>query len=155
MTTEQLFRAIDGVRFLYSRLAMRLRAAAYANGRGAIQVEELEEGSPYAVLTVNLPNEPLEPEELFVRTGNGAKTDIAGVRAAVLSMGLFEPVGRFVDSGYVQDYAAVWRFKRCEHGPFVALCSPCLAAVDKRYVDAIEAMLAVKTAHILIGSDPL
>ena len=148
--TEQLFHAVDGVRFLYSRLGLVLRApGVYSNGRGALSCEDLETGAPYAVLTVNLPDTELAPDELLVRTGNGAKTDITEVRAEVLRTGLFEPAVRFVDSGFVQDYAVVWRFKRCAHGPYVALCSSCLAEIDKRYEDAIERMLASAAAKRL------
>lgn len=151
------FLALDGVRFLYSRLAMCLRAGVYGSGRGALTVEEIESGTPYAVLTVNMPETDLATGELLIRTGNGLKTftDITEVRSCVLKLGIFEPAGRFVDSGHVEDYAAVWRFKRCEHGPYVALCPTCLDEIDKRFRDAIDAMLAAKAAAILIGADPL
>jgi hypothetical protein len=151
VTTDiDLFKAIDGVRLMYSRLGLVLRApGVYSNGRGALSCEELETGQPYAVLTVNMPEEELGPDELLIRTGNGGRTDVAQVRAAVLATGLFEPVGRFADSGHVQDYAVVWRFRRCTHGPYVALCRTRLAEIDKRYADAIEKLMAKAAAKRL------
>lgn len=149
------FAACDGVRFLYSRLPLVLRAGAYPNGRGALSCENIETCEPYAVLTVNLPDVQLGPDELLIRTGNGGHTDVAEVRGVVLKTGLFEAAGRFFDSGHVQDYATVWRFRRCTHGPFVVFCPTCLDDIDRRYRDAIEAMLAGKAAHILINARPL
>lgn len=144
--TEELVRALDGFRFVYpgGRLLLALKSGLYDNGRGAIQMMT-DAGEPYAVLTVNLPDEELAANELFVRTGNGIRTDISVIRALVATSQLWTPTGRTVSSGYVEDYASVWRFARCaahKTANYRALCAECRAIIVQRYEADVEYLLA-------------
>ena len=75
----------------------------YRNGREALRLS-CADGSPYATLTVNLPEAPeLEPGHFYVKTWE----ENAPVAAAVLKAGLMVDTGRRVEAGFV--VAQVWQ----------------------------------------------
>ncbi len=81
----------------------RLVQGAYANGRVALQLFSDKQG-PIATITVNLPEEPLEDGEFFVKGWSENERIIPDV----LASGLFEDTGKRVPTGFVE--APVWRF---------------------------------------------
>lgn len=146
----ELFKALAGIRFVYAgRIVCALEGGSYSNGRGAVQV--FADGEPYAVLSVNLPDEALEADEFFCRTGAEQHTDTKQVRAAVLGLRIFEPSGVFVSAGYVEDYATRWRFATCSHGARAVLCSDCRAAIDAKFQEQIERILSADAVKRLGG----
>lgn len=149
----ELFKALAGIRFVYaSRIVCSLEGGLYSNGRGAVQV--YADSEPYCVLSVNLPDEPLEADEFFCRTGAEQHTDIKPVRAAVLGLRIFEPTGVFVSSGFVEDYATRWKFATCKHGTRTVLCSECRAAIESSYQEKIERILSADAVKRLGGGRP-
>lgn len=81
-----------------------MRLGLYANNRVAVEFV-CADGEPFGKLTVNLPHEPLEPNETFVKTW--AENEV--FREPILACGLFEDTGKRVPTGFVE--AEVWRFK--------------------------------------------
>lgn len=75
----------------------------YDTGRTAIRI--ISGGLPFAVLTVNLPDDPLEDGEIFVKTWS----ENAAIREPILALGIFEDTGKRVPTGFTE--AEVWRFK--------------------------------------------
>lgn len=75
----------------------------YTNGRRAIQLIDYEDGSPIACLTVNLPNNNLEPDEFFVKTWSENEE----IAKDCLKSGMFIDTGKRVSTGFVQ--AQVWK----------------------------------------------
>lgn len=76
----------------------------YANDRLALQLTDVEDGSPIATLTVNLPDLPLAEGEFFVKSWSGNE----GIADSCRKSGLFVDTGKRVCTGHVQ--AEVWRF---------------------------------------------
>ena len=66
---------------------------------------KLADGRPWGKLTVNLPDDPLEPGEFHVRSWDEG----AELAAAAMATGLFLDTGKRVPTGWVQ--ASVWRIK--------------------------------------------
>ena len=78
----------------------------YSHGnRLAIEVVMCEDNSPFSTLTVNLPDQPLGQNEIFVKTWSENEE----LAKACLATGLFEDTGKRVPTGFVQ--AQVWRRK--------------------------------------------
>ena len=75
-------------------------------GRMSLQLFDVETYEPIATLTLNLPDEHLEPGEFFVKTW-GENEEIA---KECLASGLFEDTGKRVPTGWVN--AEVWTFKK-------------------------------------------
>ena len=69
----------------------------YVNKRTQIQLLDAEDGSPIAVVTVNLPNEPMMEDEAAIK--NYAEN--AGVLSFLRENELILEVTRVVKSGYV------------------------------------------------------
>lgn len=82
---------------------VRMVRGQYDNGRRAIRL--VSGGLPFAVLTVNLPDDPLEEGEIFVKTWS----ENAAIRDPILALGIFEDTGKRVPTGFTE--AEVWRFK--------------------------------------------
>lgn len=78
-----------------------LQKGYYDNRRPAIVIDEAR----FARLTVNLPDNPIAPGLVFVKTWG----ENAPLRAPALATGLFEDTGERVQTGFVQ--AEVWRYK--------------------------------------------
>ena len=79
-----------------------LKPGFYNNNRPALQLIS-EYGEPFMKITVNIPEEKLEPGEFFVKTWNENEPYIA----ELLASGLFIDTGKRVQCGYSE--AAVWR----------------------------------------------
>lgn len=75
----------------------------YDNGRIAITISS--DGVPFRILSVNLPESPLEDGEIFVKTWS----ENAAIREPILALGIFEDTGKRVPTGFTE--AEVWRFK--------------------------------------------
>jgi hypothetical protein len=93
---------LEGKTFTIDGERVTLECAKYDNGRLAIRAMA-EDGIPYAVLTVNLPDADLEPGEFFVKTWS----ENEGIAAAAISSGLFKDTGKRVATGWVE--AQIWR----------------------------------------------
>jgi hypothetical protein len=70
----------------------------YGNGRPAIKLVDEFDGSPTAVASVNLPEEELGPDEIFIKD-HGENEGMA--KALALAGIVGEPI-RYVQSGFVQ-----------------------------------------------------
>ena len=70
----------------------------YGNGRVALQLLDAEDGSPIATATVNLPDEPLGKNLVFIKD-YGENT---GILDALISVGVVKPTGEKVRSGFVE-----------------------------------------------------
>lgn len=68
----------------------------YANGRTAIMAYRMD-GNPYASITVNLPDEPLEEDEIIVKDYSGHEI----IFGELLRQGVIHPAHRYVNSGNV------------------------------------------------------
>jgi hypothetical protein len=77
----------------------------YSNQRTAISLIDSHDGSAIGTLTVNLPDEPLNEGEFFVKTWS----ENSGIAQDCLNSGLFINTGRIVKTGWVE--AQVWKFK--------------------------------------------
>lgn len=82
-----------------------LRFAEYGNGMTAIRLIDAEDGSPMAMLTVNLPNqtEALGEGEFYVKTWS----ENAEIAHAALQSGLFIDTGKRASAGYAT--ASIWK----------------------------------------------
>lgn len=81
---------------------LELLRAVYENGRLALMLTE--EGLPFATLTVNLPEQPLNDGEFFVKTWS-ENTDVV---KEIMKSGLFVDTGKVAPTGFVT--AEVWKF---------------------------------------------
>ena len=95
-----MLKPLQPIRFL--GLGYWIKTANYANGREAYLVVNWW-GDPFMKITVNLPGEPLQPGEFFVKTWGENREFIA----ESLALGLFVDTGRRVPTGHCE--AAVWR----------------------------------------------
>lgn len=145
----ELFKALDGIRFVYAeRIVCALEGGCYSNGRGAVQV--FANGEPYAVLSVNLPDREIPDDAFFAKKGS-EHVDTDRIRAAVLGLGIFESTGEHVSAGFVEDYAAIWRFRSCSHGARAVLCPKCREKINAKFTAAIEKILAADAIKRLGG----
>lgn len=90
---------------VYKGEPLLIMQSSYKGGRVAIFLTA--QGSLFATLTINLPDQPLKNGEFFVKTWteNDELTPFILEKA-----GLFEDTGIAVDTGFVQ--APIWRFKK-------------------------------------------
>jgi hypothetical protein len=72
-------------------------------GRTAVTARTLDTGEPYSTVTVNLPDEPLGEDEVFVKDYSGGE----GTLAALEEAGLARATGRSARSGFVTVPAAL------------------------------------------------
>lgn len=70
---------------------------------GGVFLELRDDFEPWATVTVNLPEVPLEPDEFTVKMWS----ENEAIRQPLLATGLFEDTGKRVPSGFVS--AEVWR----------------------------------------------
>jgi hypothetical protein len=94
---------INGTEFSVGNYQVTLHCGQYANGRLAIQAN-CDDG-PYGKLTVNLPDDPIGPREIFVRTTEENEY----LAKAAMKTGLFEDTGKKVQSGFIE--VSVWKLK--------------------------------------------
>ncbi|MBV5322743.1 MAG: hypothetical protein JZU60_02775 [Ilumatobacteraceae bacterium] len=76
---------------------LTLKASRYANGRLAIQAIDRDTGEPVAVLTVNLPDVPLAPDEVLLKD----YSENQGVFKTLHLAGIVEPLAT-VRCGYAE-----------------------------------------------------
>lgn len=69
----------------------------YGNGRTAVCLYDRETNEPHATATINLPDESIAPDEVFIKD----YSENAGMLAALETAGLVAPTGREVRTGYV------------------------------------------------------
>lgn len=81
---------------------LKMTAGAYRNGRMAVRVEG-EQGEPWGMLTVNIPDLPLKDNEILVKTWEESQ----GLREPALASGHFVDTGVRVPINRVA--AEVWR----------------------------------------------
>jgi hypothetical protein len=74
-----------------------IRASKYPNRRNALVLHSTN-GEPTGVLTVNLPQNPLRHDEVFVKN----YSENEGVVDALVKAGVAQPPHRWVMSGFVQ-----------------------------------------------------
>lgn len=74
-----------------------VKKAQYGNGRTALRLIDVEDGSPVAVATVNLPDVELEADEVLIKT----YSENAGMLETLIDAGVIEDTGKNVQSGYV------------------------------------------------------
>ena len=89
------------INFRNENLVIR-RNGVYSGGRPAITIVT-EYGEPFATLTVNLPDEPLEDGEFHVKTWSENKPIADLLRDSIH----FEDTGKRVSTGFVE--AEIWR----------------------------------------------
>lgn len=83
-----------------------LDVGRYGNDRVAISAIDEEDGDMFGRLTVNLPEEELGPDEIFVKTWSENKEWVPQVLAAMPHV--FQDTGRKARAGYTE--AAIWKF---------------------------------------------
>lgn len=90
---------LDGRTVTHNRTECDVYVARYQEGgRLAIELVDREDGMPYTRATVNLPDDPLGPDEVFVKD----YAENEGVLDALEAAGLVKRTGRVVDQGYVK-----------------------------------------------------
>lgn len=75
-----------------------VRKRQYDNGRPALQLIDAEDGSPIATATVNLPDLPAGPNQVFIKD----YSENVGMLDALVAAGVVKPTGQMVRSGYVE-----------------------------------------------------
>ena len=111
MPKSKIRKGLDGFEFDVKAFGKEyrcfFRTAKYSHGnRLAIEALMCTDNSPFAFLTVNLPDNPLGEDEIFVK----AWSENEEFSKSCLATGLFEDTGKRVPTGFVQ--AQVWRIKK-------------------------------------------
>ena len=83
---------------------VEIQEAQYFEPADRIAIQLRAGGEPLAILTINLPDEPLNPSEMFVKTWS----ENAEIAAEALESGLFVDTGKRVPTGFVE--AQIWKF---------------------------------------------
>jgi hypothetical protein len=73
----------------------RVQRSKYGNGRTALQL--VDDEGPIATATVNLPDKPLGPNEVFIKD----YSENTRMLAALEKAGIVERTGEWVKSGFV------------------------------------------------------
>jgi hypothetical protein len=94
---------MDGFKIAIREIPCFLEIGYYSDGKPRIRVVE-EDGSPYGVLTINIPEVDLEEDEILVKTWS-ENTPMADT--ILHSTGLFKDTGKRVPSGMVD--AEIWK----------------------------------------------
>lgn len=86
---------------------LKLMKGSYAGGKLALRLIDFEDGAPFIVLTVNIPNEDhqLQPGEFFVKSWSENEPSVNELRKKVK---IFIDTGRRVSVGRVT--AEIWKF---------------------------------------------
>jgi hypothetical protein len=110
MPKSKIRNRLDGLKFdvkaFGKEYRCKFRTGKYSHGnRLAIQAVICEDNSPFAFLTVNLPDHPLAINEIFVKTWSENEE----FAKACMATGLFEDTGERIPTGFVE--AQVWRIK--------------------------------------------
>ena len=75
----------------------KVHKGTYPNGRTAIQLYDAEIGDPIATATVNIPDEPLPDNHVFIK--NWSENE--GILDSLVEADYVKPTGRTVNTGYV------------------------------------------------------
>jgi hypothetical protein len=138
------FKLINGFRFWYRGDTYRIESGLYAPGRGAMRVMA-PDGQVEAKLTVRMTSveATIADDEFCVKWAGDEGALTRADMHTLLGLGLFGDTGLRLSSGYVEAYAAVWRFARCfesehdfvtDHGPnWVVGCIDCMAALKLKH----------------------
>jgi hypothetical protein len=70
----------------------------YENGRPALRLVDAEDGSPIATATVNLPEVPAAPNQVFIKD----HSENGGLLAALTGAGVVKATGEVIQSGHVE-----------------------------------------------------
>lgn len=81
----------------FKKWECELKFKAYSNGRTAIELVDHIDGSPIAVATVNLPDEPLDESEVFIKD----YSENEGMLVALINANIISYPISFVESGFV------------------------------------------------------
>ena len=68
--------------------------------RIALKLYDLKDGMPVTVATVNLPDNPIEDNHVFIKNWS----ENVGIYPALLKAGVIEPMIRKVSTGFVEAY---------------------------------------------------
>jgi hypothetical protein len=79
----------------YSQYTVILSGGSYANGRQAIRIVDAEDGSPVMTATVNLPEVPLEQDEVIIKN----YSENEGCLPFLITNGVVSSVERWVGHG--------------------------------------------------------
>lgn len=79
-----------------AEVTARPEFARYANGRLAIKMVDAEDGSPWATLTVNMPDDHLADGEVFIKDWAENEEMVL----ALIDAGWIEYTGREVQAGF-------------------------------------------------------
>lgn len=152
MSDVELFKAIDGLRFCWKGHAYQMRAGVYQNGAGAMFVASLDTGEKIGNITVNMESEhatlDLAPEEFCVKwDGDLGAASLTEHYAMVACLGLFEDTARRLRGGFLEHYAAIWRFAKCDeehegYGDARVTCLDCRLRLKTQFEAKIEQALA-------------
>ncbi len=74
-----------------------LEYGTYNNQRVTIQLNNAEDGMPIATATVNLPDLPLPPDHVFIKSWS----ENEGIREALQVAGIIGPTLRKIPTGFV------------------------------------------------------
>ena len=95
---------MDQKSFIHRGEKLYIHTSKYNDGGGQAIVIVDGNRSPYATLTVNVPEVPLEEGELVIKTWSGNQS----ISDTLRKSGLFEDTGKRVPVGYVQ--GEIWRW---------------------------------------------
>ena len=76
----------------------KIEFGTYSNGRTAMTLIDVEDGLPIATCTVNVPDAPQTPFEVFIKNWSENK----GMVDALVEAGVIEPTHRKFGSGFVE-----------------------------------------------------
>jgi hypothetical protein len=75
-----------------------IQKCEYGNGRPALQLVDASDGEPIATATVNLPDLPAGPNQVFIKD----YSENEGMLKALTEAGVVKPTGETVRSGFVE-----------------------------------------------------
>lgn len=76
----------------------RIKQAEYDNGRRALMLIDAVDGSPIAKATVNIPEQPLAKNEVFIK----GWSENEGMQAVLIKAGVIGPEKRRVPTGFAE-----------------------------------------------------
>ena len=100
-TKKRLYDFLNGKKIVSEKYSGHLVIKQYYEGRIAIQAV-CDDGTPLAVLTVNIPDEKIKRNEIIVK----AWSENERIAQDMLKTGWFKDTGRRIPTGFVE--AQVW-----------------------------------------------
>lgn len=148
-----LFKACNGVRFYVRSLDFSIASGVYPTGNGALLVLA-EDGTPECKLTVNMVDAPtLSTTAFYVKSDTTEMR--AGMRQAILDLGIFTASTTATASGYVTRYAEVWQFAECtkhfrtDIHLYAVQCAVCMDEITKAFVEKKTRLQAIEAIERL------